>query len=208
METGSLYIEGHREARKRIIQGALTRFAPFGIKETTVQEIAKDAGVRTFFLKALFRDGTDPVTRATMQTIRQQQEDVPQLLQGRTAVLQKTYRWLEIQDRTRRTYGITRILYAGVPDDVIVLIKSNEIGQICALLRDGIEDGGLSECHVELISKLFAEILHGLVAPSCTKPSKLHLNRSCLSDEILEKQKEITGVFINGLRSPINSYDR
>lgn len=208
METVSLYIEDHGEARQQIIRAALTRFARFGAKKTTVQEIAKDAHVSIPLLKSIFPNKTVLTTVAIAQIVRQEWDKVLQLQHQGLPILQKFYRWMELKDDLRRTYSMGVLLYANksiyedIPREAIEMVRSNEIEQLGVLFQQGIDDGELRECPVRQVSELFADILHGLVMLSSTKWRRLSLQEDRLLEEVLSKQKEVAEIFINGLKFP------
>lgn len=206
----NVFLKGSEKVRQQIISVALERFAHFGVEKTTMYEIAKAADITTPCLASYFVNKQVLVNEIGKEIIQHENTQLSNLVHKDTPIIQALYRLLEIKDKTRRKYSRTQILYnrggiyAGLPEALIKLIKTVEIRQLSRIFKRGIENGELVSFPIQHISELYAEVLQGLVTASGTKISSVSIGRSFLPEEILEKQKEMTRIFINGLRLPLS----
>lgn len=206
----NFFLKGSEKVRQQIISVALERFAHFGIEKTTMYEIAKAADITTVCLASHFVNKQDLINEIGKEIIQEESAQLSHLVHKDTPTLQALYRLLEIKDKTRRKYSRTQILYnrgaiyAGLPETLIKLIKTVEIRQLSRIFKRGIENGELINFSIQHIASLYAEILHGLVIGAGTKINSINMGSGYLPEEILEKQKEITSIFINGLRPPLS----
>lgn len=208
--TENIFLKSSEKVRQQIISVALERFTHFGIEKTTMYEIAKATDITTVCLASYFINKQDLVNEIGKEIIQQESTQFSNLIRKDTPILQALYRLLEIKDKTRQKYSRTQILYtrggiyAGLPESLIKLIKTAELRQLSRIFKRGIENGELTHFPIQHISSLYAEILNGLVLGAGTKISGINMGVPYLPEEILEKQKELTRIFINGLRLPLS----
>lgn len=186
---------------------ALERFAHFGIEKTTMYEIANVVGISSSCLATHFANKNQLISEISKELILQENIQLAQHISKHTSTLQAFYKLLEIKDKTRKKYKATQLtyrykkMYGGLPESVVQLIKKVEIKQVQMILKRGIKRGELMSFPVKRVAEVFAEMLYGVVLAG-GKLSEILSVSHYPPEEVLEKQKEITNIFVNGLRVP------
>lgn len=192
--------------QQQIKTTALERFAYFGIEKTTMYEIASAVGITSSCLASHFANKSQLISEISKELILQENMQLAQHIGKHTSTLQALYKLLEIKDKTRQKYSSTQLTlryknkYSGLPESVVQLIKKVEIKQVQMILKRGIKRGELMAFPVKRVAEVFAEMLYGVVLGASSKLSEILSVSNYPPEEVLEKQKEITTIFVNGLR--------
>jgi AcrR family transcriptional regulator len=87
------------DKRRRMIEAARKRFRRYGVKKTTMQEVARDAGVAVGTLYLYFKDKDDLLVACTEQYIARHRRQAETILAARTSAADKLRRY--VLDRFR-----------------------------------------------------------------------------------------------------------
>src|SRR5437764_7457146 len=82
------------DKRSRIIAAARTRFREFGVRKTTMQEIAADAGVAVGTLYLYFQDKSDLLAACTDDYVERHRQAADAILAARLTPEEKLRRYL------------------------------------------------------------------------------------------------------------------
>lgn len=198
-----------KDIRARIIETAIERFNHYGVEKTTMAEIIQSVGISSATMMLYFSNKIELITEIVKHTLQTERELINRLIPKAMRVLPSIYKLLEIRERTRGKYHQTQLVYgydgvySGLPESVLSLIKSADIKQLTLILRRGLKSGELKEFPLQRVAALYAELLYGLNLGANARISRITLSDCYSPDEIVEKQKEISKIFINGLRHPI-----
>lgn len=119
------------ERRAQIVRAAVKLFSEQGYYTTTIQQVAREAGISTGLVYQYFRDKDDLLLLALMQVLERYEQEIPRRLEGVEAPVERLCTALrtycEIVDRMRDatvlTYRSTKSLRA----DRRALIMEGEI---------------------------------------------------------------------------------
>lgn len=193
--------------RKEIMTIAQTLFVKHGLDKTTMYEIARNAGITSIQLKSYFNDKFDLVFAIVEQIIVQEQNKINNTIKRGTSILPSIYQLLEIKHQTRMQYADARFLYHATYNkelfkQLTTLTKMIEVKQVSLLFKRAIDRRELTAFHIKPTSELYIEILHGLALKNKKFKTNIPVDRDCL-EHLLIEQKEITKIFVNGLRHPL-----
>jgi|GEM_PF-1515403 len=194
------------DLREQIKKVAIERFSFFGIEKTTMYEIGNAVGISSNCLATHFANKHQLISEIGKELILQENVQLAQHINKNTSTLQALHKLLDIKDNTRKKYNRTQLayhyksMYSGLPESVVKLLKTFEIKQVQTILKRGIKRGELMAFPIKRVAEVYAEMLYGVVLGASQRLSKRFFCSGYLPEDILEKQKEITNVFINGLR--------
>jgi TetR/AcrR family fatty acid metabolism transcriptional regulator len=151
------------DKRMRILEAARKRFRYYGVRKTTMQEIARDAGVAVGTLYLYFRDKDDLLVAGTEEYVTRHRRQAEAIIASDASAADKLRRY--VLDRFRSSKG-TRI---GSKPHVIELWREVlrvrperrlEEGQMmidsfARILRQGVESGELSTDDPERDARVF-----------------------------------------------------
>lgn len=137
-----------------ILDAALRRFLHYGLKKTTMQEIARDADVAVGTLYLYFEDKDALVIGCADRFAERHRASVRELLDERNPADQRLRRYVVERQREWLEVGVTAPHAAELAEAVLRLRPERTLdytrefeGTIVTLLREGAHDG--SFCHVE-----------------------------------------------------------
>lgn len=195
------------DKREMILEGAIRRFSHFSIQKTTMNEIAEDLSMSKPNLYYYFPDKpslvlavSEKITREYLEVIRREFEDNPvvdesllNLIRIRNSFF-KTYYMLHISDGNAEVFfkdaGLKELM-EGVKEKVFRLIA--------ARIKKGIEQKVFRDVDPEKTAVLFIDMLVGLQL--CLVSLKNPVPSAEVFDESLQKQLELTQIFLDGIRN-------
>lgn len=200
----------NKSIRDRIIDTAVERFNHYGVAKTTMAEIIQIVGISSATMTLYFSNKIELISEIVKHTLQEEREQINRLIPKGMRVLPSVYKLLEIRERTRGKYHHTQLIYgydgvySGLPDSILAMIKSADIKQLTLILRRGLRSGELRDFALQSVSALLAELLYGLNLGANARVCRMTLSECYSPEAILEKQKDISKIFINGLRHPLN----
>ncbi|MGK9116834.1 MULTISPECIES: TetR/AcrR family transcriptional regulator [Sphingobacteriaceae] len=202
----------NKNIRERIIDTAVERFNHYGVAKTTMAEIIQTVGISSATMTLYFSNKIELIAEIVKHTLQEEREQINRLIPKGMRVLPSIYKLLEIRERTRGKYNHTQLIYgydgvySGLPESVLTMIKSADVKQLTLILRRGLRSGELKDFPLQSIATLYAELLYGLNLGANARVCRMTLSDCYSPEEIVEKQKEISKIFINGLRQPVNNF--
>ncbi len=147
------------ERRGQIVRAAVTLFSAQGYYTTTIQQIAREAGVSTGLVYQYFRDKDDVLLLALLLVLDSYEQEIPRRLEGvehpieRLCTAIRTYcaivdRW---RDATLLTYRSTKSLRAN--RRTLIMdgeIRTNRIIEAC--IRACVEAGHIRPVNEQLLA--------------------------------------------------------
>ncbi len=156
----------HRR-RGQIIAAAVELFARQGFYRTTIQEIAKLAGVSSGLIYQYVSDKEDVLLLSLLSVLDSYKHEIPAAMEGLSDPLAR-YRaavqaYCRVVDQRREATVLAYRSTKSLPEDRRQLIKNHEIetnGLIEAALRDCIAEGLFREVNVELVTYQLVTFAH------------------------------------------------
>ncbi len=195
------------DKRIKILEAAKRRFAHYGMAKTTMAEIAKDLSFSKALLYYYFPDKNslysavlefvveefDKETRQQIMPIEDIKEAILTLLSKRMDFIKRYYYIIEYTLLNRKEAS---------KDLEDVLISAFEIHRkmICDIFRKGVERGELQPLDEEECSRLFLFATMGMRMMVMQDLKTNFIPSKDDFDYILEMQKKLAVIFINGLR--------
>src|SRR5690606_10266797 len=199
--------KGADDKRIKILEAAKRRFAHYGMAKTTMAEIAKDLSFSKALLYYYFPDKNslysavlefvveefDKETRQHIMPIEDIKEAILTLLSKRMDFIKRYYYIIEYTLLNRKEAS---------KDLEDVLISAFEIHRkmICDIFRKGVERGELQPLDEEECSRLFLFATMGMRMMVMQDLKTNFIPSKDDFDYILEMQKKLAVIFINGLR--------
>ena len=156
----------HRR-RAQIIAAAVELFAHQGFYRTTIQDVAKKAGVSTGLIYQYVTDKEDVLLLVLLSVLDSYKQEIPAALAGLTDPLERFWAavgaYCRVVDQRREATVLAYRSTKSLPDDRRRLIKESEIetnGMIAACLRDCIKAGLMREVDVELVAYQLVTFAH------------------------------------------------
>lgn len=201
-------IDGDKR-RELIVESALKRFSHFGIQKTTLNEIADDISVTQPLLYHYFPDKMSLVVAVVEKIMAEYFVDLESAFKASDSLRQQMLDLLSCRKKFIRRYFMLNLTEtspeAGQIQNachgVMEQARSKEAALVSALLSQASARGEIAAVDTDRISRLYLDAITGLsvfiLIPLRNKfsPGEEDFN------QILEKQKELTMVFLSGLRS-------
>lgn len=132
------------DKREKIIEAARARFREYGIRKTTMQEIAEDAGVAVGTLYRYFKDKDDLILAGTEDFVSRHRKQVETLLKRICSAEEKIRRYLvgrfqvseEIRKSSRHAAELTRAVLRLKPDRLL-----DEAEIMCSAMAQMLQQG-------------------------------------------------------------------
>ncbi len=194
--------------RVKILEAAKRRFAHYGLAKTTMAEIAQDLSFSKALLyyyfpdknrlyAAVFEMAVDEIVNETTQKIAQSKsvnEAMEAFLCTRLRIIKDNFNLFEFSYSLRNE----------MPPDIEAILPSlfeKEIKQVCLVLRKGVETKEIDVEEIEITAKILLISLLGMRIGILQEFKNLFLPPSKEEfDYILNLQKKLAKIFINGLR--------
>lgn len=194
--------------RVKILEAAKRRFAHYGLAKTTMAEIAQDLSFSKALLyyyfpdknrlyAAVFEMAVDEIVNETTEKISQSKnvnEAMGAFLCTRLRIIKDNFNLFEFSYSLRNE----------MPSDIEAILPSlfeKEIKQVCLVLRKGQETKEIVVEEIEITAKILLISLLGMRIGILQEFKNLFLPPSKEEfDYILNLQKKLAKIFINGLR--------
>ncbi|GEM67266.1 hypothetical protein SMI01S_08720 [Sphingobacterium mizutaii NBRC 14946 = DSM 11724] len=194
--------------RVKILEAAKRRFAHYGLAKTTMAEIAQDLSFSKALLyyyfpdknrlyAAVFEMAVDEIVNETTEKIAQSKsvnEAMEAFLCTRLRIIKDNFNLFEFSYSLRNE----------MPPDIEAILPSlfeKEIKQVCLVLRKGVETKEIDVEEIEITAKILLISLLGMRIGILQEFKNLFLPPSKEEfDYILNLQKKLAKIFINGLR--------
>lgn len=194
--------------RVKILEAAKRRFAHYGLAKTTMAEIAQDLSFSKALLyyyfpdknrlyAAVFEMAVDEIVNETTEKIAQSKsvnEAMEAFLCTRLRIIKDNFNLFEFSYSLRNE----------MPPDIEAILPSlfeKEIKQVCLILRKGVETKEIDVEEIEITAKILLISLLGMRIGILQEFKNLFLPPSKEEfDYILNLQKKLAKIFINGLR--------
>lgn len=194
--------------RVKILEAAKRRFAHYGLAKTTMAEIAQDLSFSKALLyyyfpdknrlyAAVFEMAVDEIVNETTEKIAQSKsvnEAIEAFLCTRLCIIKDNFNLFEFSYSLRNE----------MPPDIEAILPSlfeKEIKQVCLVLRKGVETKEIDVEEIEITAKILLISLLGMRIGILQEFKNLFLPPSKEEfDYILNLQKKLAKIFINGLR--------
>ena len=156
----------HRR-RAQIIAAAVELFSHQGFYRTTIQDVAKKAGVSAGLIYQYVTDKEDVLLLVLLSVLDSYKHEIPAALEGVTDPLERFWAavgaYCRVVDQRREATVLAYRSTKSLPDDRRRLIKESEIetnGMIAACLRDCVKAGLMREVNVELVAYQLVTFAH------------------------------------------------
>ncbi|HMR19132.1 MAG TPA: TetR/AcrR family transcriptional regulator [Sphingobacterium sp.] len=194
--------------RIKILEGAKRRFAHYGMAKTTMAEIAKDLSFSKALLYYYFPDKNslygavlehiieefNEETNKSLANIEDTEEAIMELLNRRIEFIKKYYYIIEYAYGNRKDAS---------PELGVILIRTFKLHRdgIKNVLQRGIDTGELKPVDVDEFSEIFLFSTMGLRMMVMKDMQTDFIPSKEEFDYIVEMQKKMAKVFIDGLRA-------
>jgi len=208
-------VETSDHKKQYIIEAALKRFSHFGINKTTMSEIAEDVAVSKANLYYYFPDKTALVIDVVKHLIDEVHLTFKHILEEPISTLERLYRILKIRKDFFERHYLLHITM-GIADsnlnmDQLIALgqfaEEKELSMLSAVFKKGIENEELVTFNEKNTSQIYFTIMKGIAMVSFSKITSKDIPDVSIFNEIYEKQKEATIIFLNGLRYNMMSID-
>jgi AcrR family transcriptional regulator len=154
------------DKRDKIVQAARQRFRYYGIKKTTVREVAQDAGVAVGTLYLYFKDKDDLVVACAEDFVSRHRQKAEEIIASKASVEKKLRQYLvsrfrEAEDTrtsSRHAVELTREVFRLKPDRLReegAMMREN----LVRLLQHGVQSG---EFHVDDLERDATVLLYSI----------------------------------------------
>lgn len=204
----SKMVESDRK-RELILEGAIKRFAHFGINKTSMSEIADDLSVTKPALYYYFPDKQSLIVAVADRISSTYLEEVEKIILEIPDREEALMNIIELRRKFFQKYFMLHMeedytdAYLKDPSLITLLhsIKSREAAIIAQSIQKGVTDGELLNIDALKTTELLLDTLRGL--RSCMKAEKL-LPDAASFEEVLNKQKDFARIFLTGIKNHAN----
>ncbi|EME71819.1 transcriptional regulator [Paramagnetospirillum caucaseum] len=153
--------------RGQIIASAVELFSHQGFYRTTIQDVARKAGVSAGLIYQYVSDKEDVLLLALLSVLESYKHEIPAALEGLSDPLERFQAairaYCRVVDQRREATVLAYRSTKSLPDDRRRLIKDCEIetnGMIAACLADCIRAGLMRDVNVELVTYQLVTFAH------------------------------------------------
>ncbi|MBI3447191.1 MAG: TetR/AcrR family transcriptional regulator [Magnetospirillum sp.] len=153
--------------RSQIITAAVELFSHQGFYRTTIQDVAKKAGVSAGLIYQYVSDKEDVLLLALLSVLESYKQEIPAALEGLSDPLERFWAairaYCRVVDQRREATVLAYRSTKSLPDERRQLIKACEIetnGMIAACLTDCVKAGLMREVNVELVTYQLVTFAH------------------------------------------------
>lgn len=193
--------------RELIIEGAIKRFTHYGINKTTMNEIADDLSVSKPSLYYYFPDKASLILGVVSKIFNDYFEAISKE-KAQPALEVTLANYIEIRHRFFQKYYMLH-LSAGTSDatfsateikKLVAEMKTKDMEVHAALIQEGMDKGELAIADAKKISELYLHSLAGFTSLCIMQGNKELMPSKKDLKNILEKQLDLSRIFINGLK--------
>lgn len=193
--------------REMILEKALLRFAHFGIQKTTMNEIAEDLSISKPLVYYYFPDKVSLVVAVVDKILKDYEERVTALFEGAGNSLEAVFTILELKNDFFQKYFMLHLIDlrdAHLTKDQlqtsISRTRAKEVGLLKNLFERAVNVGLINVNDPAHTAGLFLDMLTGIAISTFSKQEKQLIPDSKGFEEVLLKQKELTRIFLNGIK--------
>lgn len=198
--------------RTQIIEAATRRFAHFGLAKTTMSEIAQDLSFSKALLYYYFPDKNALYAAVLEYVINQSFEeieaDLPHITDCQEAIMFTLSKRNEFITRYYNLLEHSISVLQQIPDEMACVMsdsKDKEIELISGILQKGVDTGQLQVENVRETSEIMLFALAGMRFSILKDLNGILFPSKEEFDTILNMQKKMAIIFLNGLRKPVSS---
>lgn len=194
--------------RQHIIEAALRRFSHFGINKTTMNEIAEDISVSKANLYYYFPDKSALVVDVIKHLIEEGMAAYHRIIDSSISIMDILIGFLKIKKDFFEKHYLLHVTM-GHADSNLNIEELNSLGRyaetkeleaITRAFQKAIQTGQLVTFELEKTSQIYFTILKGISMVSIAKVTNKDIPEISIFNEIFEKQKVASIIFVNGLR--------
>lgn len=199
--------------REMIVDSAIKRFSHFGIQKTTMNEIADDISVTQPSLYHYFPDKMSLVIAVVEKIMVDYFDELEKQLSGLTSIeaefnailicrkkFIRRYFMLNLTETSPEAGQIQNACYG-----VMEQARLRESTLVATLLTKSVENGTIAPLDVDKMSKLYLDTITGLSVMVLIPVKNKFSPGEEEFDLIYEKQKELSAVFLSGLKNFSNN---
>ncbi|MBF0167760.1 MAG: TetR/AcrR family transcriptional regulator [Alphaproteobacteria bacterium] len=156
-----------QKRRAQIIAAAVDLFSRQGYYKTTIQDVAKKAGVSAGLIYQYVRDKEDVLLLSVLDVLESYKQEIPTAIQGLTDPLERfqaaIYAYCRVVDQRREATVLAYRSTKSLSHERRQLIMACEIetnALIAQCLRDCIEAGLFRQVDVDLVTYHFVSLAH------------------------------------------------
>ncbi|MBP3943922.1 TetR/AcrR family transcriptional regulator [Sphingobacteriaceae bacterium WQ 2009] len=199
---------GNADLKKlKILEAATRRFAHFGMAKTTMSEIAKDLSFSKALLYYYFPDKNALYSAVFEYVIDKMVSECEDMLTGTVdyeeAMMFVLDKRIQLINQYYNLFEYTVSIINELPQEIERVFKDcflKEIELFGSILTIGIKQGQLQVDNVEETSKIFLYSLSGMRMGMLKDMKSIFLPTKEEFDIILQLQKKMCKIFLNGLR--------
>ncbi|MCA5005290.1 TetR/AcrR family transcriptional regulator [Sphingobacterium bovistauri] len=196
------------EKRIRILETAKRRFAHYGMAKTTMAEIAKDLSFSKALLYYYFPDKNSLYAAVLGHVIEECQVLIEELIAKSKNVLEGVNMVLDVGMEFKKKYfyllEYTILMRKELPAELDKLIIDSFESQrktIEQVFQMGVDSGELKKIDVEDTARIFVFSTLGMRMSVLKDFKNDFIPDKCEFDEILDMQKKLAEIFVNGLKA-------
>lgn len=193
--------------REMILEKASLRFAHFGIQKTTMNEIADDLSMSKPSLYYYFPDKVGLVVAVIENIVTDYQDRLARLFKGARNIQDAIFSMLDLRREFLQKYFM---LHLADFNDVhltrqelrksINHIRNNEIQLVKEVFEKGIKLNEIKSDDAVHSAELFVDMLAGINICVLARQDKQVVPDDKGFEEVLSKQKELSAIFLKGIR--------
>jgi AcrR family transcriptional regulator len=193
--------------RELIIEKASLRFAHFGIQKTTMNEIADDLSISKPLLYYYFPDKIRLVVAVVEKILSEYQERLAVLFSSAEGIKEAIFAMLDLRRAFFQKYFMLHLVDHAEANltkqelrKTISHIRNKEISLIQEVLEKASESNLIKLTDAEKTAELFIDMLTGINICVLARQDKHLVPDDKDFDEVLYKQKELSQIFLSGIR--------
>lgn len=201
-------IEAADKKREMILEQALLRFAHFGINKTTMNDIAEDLSISKPSLYYYFPDKVRLVFAVAGRVFDEFFARLEKIIEQAESVKTALFQTIELRREFLQKYYMLHI--GDIPGEQILNnedfrklldeTRSREITVIERLFERGVENKEFVPISCKPTAELYLETIIGLSMYVMARNTKQLIPELKGLDDILNRQKSLTEIFLNGLK--------
>lgn len=189
-----------------ILEKAVLRFAHFGIQKTTMNEIADDLSMSKPSVYYYFPDKTSLIIGVIEKILAEYQENLALLFAGSQNVKDAIFHMLDLRRQFLQKYFMLHLT-----DNSEHCIQNDEIRSSVSRIREkekfllkevfdkGIQLNEIRSADAGHTAELYLNMLTGITICVLAEQKQL-VPDSKVFEEVLSKQKELSEIFLNGIK--------
>jgi AcrR family transcriptional regulator len=199
-------VEADRK-RELIIEKAILRFAHFGIQKTTMNEIADDLAISKPLLYYYFPDKISLVVAVVEKILAKYQEQLAVLFSRAKDIKEAIFAMLDLRRDFFQKYFMLHLVdhaEANLTKQELKKttshIRNREISLVKEIFEQAVKSNLIKSANTEKTAELFIDMLTGINICVLARQEKHLVPDDKDFDEVLLKQKELSQIFLSGIK--------